>query len=374
MKKYLILFFISIQIINGQELLDQLKDDTCFCINQQTQTSFFDKEGSVLETCLRRKVYRYRPEFIKLMKEEGFIEESTKTRVGFEINLDHLNTFIIGQQEYFVNECEAYYLYSSALRIKYLLDIGHDKPNKKIKRLTRKINKSNVSGDLYFERGVQYLAIGNYNKAKKDFFDYLRNDPDHVNVTYFLAWAFELNKEYKMAIAWYEQLIKLNNHDEARLALEITKRKLKNRNDFYLSRVSYDDVFSLESQRTNADNKSSEKQSVPIIKGCEGQQNQADAKKCMSEVVKRYVNRHFDISWALEYSNLKAGKYMIQVSFKISKEGNVTDVKVLFDDPFIVSETKRVIKSLPPILKPGMLGGKPVDVYYSLPIGFLIRN
>lgn len=61
----------------------------------------------------------------------------------------------------------------------------------------------------------------------------------------------------------------------------------------------------------------------------------------------------------------------VVVRFVITKTGEVGDVTILrslgkpFDD-----EAVRVVKSLPPFT-PGMLNGKPVAVYYALPINFM---
>ena len=61
------------------------------------------------------------------------------------------------------------------------------------------------------------------------------------------------------------------------------------------------------------------------------------------------------------------------VRFIVTSEGNVTDIEVLKGvDPLLDAEAKRVVGQLPG-WKPGILGGKPVNVFYMVPITFTLK-
>lgn len=61
------------------------------------------------------------------------------------------------------------------------------------------------------------------------------------------------------------------------------------------------------------------------------------------------------------------------VRFIVTSEGNVTDIEVLKGvDPLLDAEAKRVVGKLTG-WKPGILGGKPVNVFYMVPITFTLK-
>ncbi len=64
----------------------------------------------------------------------------------------------------------------------------------------------------------------------------------------------------------------------------------------------------------------------------------------------------------------------VYVRFVVEKDGSVGDVQVIREiDPLLDQEAVRVIKSLPKF-KPGYQGGKPVPVWYSVPIVFKLSD
>ncbi len=63
----------------------------------------------------------------------------------------------------------------------------------------------------------------------------------------------------------------------------------------------------------------------------------------------------------------------VYVRFVVTKTGKVDKVEVSKEvDPILDEEAVRVVKSLPDF-KPGMQGGRPVSVYFSVPIIFKLR-
>ena len=92
------------------------------------------------------------------------------------------------------------------------------------------------------------------------------------------------------------------------------------------------------------------------------------------EALISYISSHVNYPQSSLDSNIQ-GKVII--AFIVDKDGSVTDVHVKkgikTDGGACNAESIRVIKSLPKF-SPGMEGGIPVRVFYSVPITFKIRN
>ena len=375
---HIILFLLLATLASAQDIQEVLEQDVCFCLDKQMKSKLNPKSTLILKTCLQSKIWHYPSEFKSILKEEHFIEYNADNLYKYDINVTNLGLFIEGHLDFFIQECDIYYLYISATRIQELFDWKTYNWAKTTEDLTKQIKKTRKKRktELYYERGMKYLAIGEYENAKQDFYKFLDKYPNDEKATYALGWACELNEEYGVAMGWYKQVIKNNNHHrESITGLEIIKRKLKDKEKFEEQKLRRGYTILMNALANKDEKKAPEIYSAPVIQGCEGLTDQNEIKRCMSEVVKKHVNENFNVAIIFDYSNLKSGIHTIHTAFKISKEGKITDIRVLIDNPFAIHEVKRVISSIPPILKPGMsTEGKPVAVFYSLPIKFLISN
>lgn len=64
----------------------------------------------------------------------------------------------------------------------------------------------------------------------------------------------------------------------------------------------------------------------------------------------------------------------VTVNFVVNKDGSVSDAKIIRGvDPSLDKEALRVVYSMPK-WKPGLQGGKPVRVSYSVPINFVLQH
>ncbi len=64
----------------------------------------------------------------------------------------------------------------------------------------------------------------------------------------------------------------------------------------------------------------------------------------------------------------------VYVRFVVTKNGSVGEVQITKGvDPLLDEEAQRVVKSLPKF-KPGSQGGRPVPIWYSVPIAFKLTN
>ena len=110
---------------------------------------------------------------------------------------------------------------------------------------------------------------------------------------------------------------------------------------------------------------------VPVFPGCESLTSNKERKDCMSQKISALVNSNFNVGLGKQL-NL-TGTNRIFASFKIDKNGFVTNLKTRSPHPDLDVEAQRVI-SLLPKMKPGVHNGKEVGVLYSLPITFKIAE
>ena len=112
-------------------------------------------------------------------------------------------------------------------------------------------------------------------------------------------------------------------------------------------------------------------ENVPVFPGCEKESGNAAKKKCMSDKVKKFVNRKFNTELGSELG--LSGVNRIYVRFKIDKSGNITGVQARGPHPRLEKEAQRVVNLLPK-MTPGKQRGKSVGVLYSLPIVFQVQD
>lgn len=85
----------------------------------------------------------------------------------------------------------------------------------------------------------------------------------------------------------------------------------------------------------------------------------------------KYVGEHLNYPKEAYEKNIQ-GRVIVQ--FVVKSDGAVGQVKVIRSvDPLLDAEAKRVISSLPKFT-PGMVGGKPVSVWYTLPVTFRLKG
>lgn len=111
-------------------------------------------------------------------------------------------------------------------------------------------------------------------------------------------------------------------------------------------------------------------QDVPIFPGCEKYDDAADRKNCMSEKVRKFVNRRFNTDLGRELG--LQGRISIYVQFTVDEHGDITDVHARAPQPQLKEEAIRVVGMLPK-MTPGKQRGKAVRVIYTLPIVFQVR-
>ncbi len=125
----------------------------------------------------------------------------------------------------------------------------------------------------------------------------------------------------------------------------------------------------------------------PIFKGCESVKNK---RLCFNNAVRKYFQKNFSV-YELEcletksvynkqkrrkerecVSKLKPGIHQINLSFVISKTGNLKNIVVKAPHPQLKKEAERICELLPKMI-PGKSNGKAIDVAYTLPINYKLE-
>lgn len=110
-------------------------------------------------------------------------------------------------------------------------------------------------------------------------------------------------------------------------------------------------------------------ENVPVYPGCKG--NNEEKKKCMVDEITKHVNRKYNTGLAGDLG-LSPGKKRVYVQFKISKTGEIVDVRARGPHARLEKEAIRVVELLPK-MEPGKQRGRPVGVKYTLPITLLVE-
>ncbi len=111
-------------------------------------------------------------------------------------------------------------------------------------------------------------------------------------------------------------------------------------------------------------------ENMPRFPGCDHLLTEEEKKECANRKMLEFIYKNirypnFAREWGIEGTAL--------VNFVIKKDGSVADIKILrgICDP-IASECYRVVAMMPDWI-PGMQRGKPVKVYFNLPIKFRLQ-
>ena len=113
-------------------------------------------------------------------------------------------------------------------------------------------------------------------------------------------------------------------------------------------------------------NKMTLKELAPVWPGCENG-NAAQRDKCFKQKLATHIAKNFKYP-AGSYKNNEQGRVIIE--FFIDVKGMVDIKKVSGGTAALQAEAKRNIGLIPKMKKPGMMGGKPRAIKYTVPITF----
>ena len=107
---------------------------------------------------------------------------------------------------------------------------------------------------------------------------------------------------------------------------------------------------------------------VPIFPGCE-RVNKSERRSCFQDQMNRHIKRNFRYPEIAQEMGIQGRVY---VNFIISKNGNITNIRMRGPDKNLEKEAERIIAKLPR-MTPGKQRGRPVRVPFSIPITFRLR-
>ncbi len=107
---------------------------------------------------------------------------------------------------------------------------------------------------------------------------------------------------------------------------------------------------------------------VPIFPGCE-RVNKSERRNCFQDQMNKHIKRNFRYPEIAQEMGIQGRVY---VNFIISKNGNITNIRMRGPDKNLEKEAERIIARLPR-MTPGKQRGRPVRVPFSIPITFRLR-
>ncbi|CAM3536820.1 M56 family metallopeptidase [Zobellia roscoffensis] len=106
---------------------------------------------------------------------------------------------------------------------------------------------------------------------------------------------------------------------------------------------------------------------VPVFPGCE---NETDKRECFQKMMQKHIGKNFRYP---EEAQEKGVQGRVSIMFTISEDGSIQNVKLRGPDKLLEDEAARII-SLLPEMTAGKQKGKAVNVPYSIPITFKLRD
>ncbi|MDC0874739.1 energy transducer TonB [Flavobacteriaceae bacterium] len=107
---------------------------------------------------------------------------------------------------------------------------------------------------------------------------------------------------------------------------------------------------------------------VPIFPGCE-KVDKSQRRNCFQEKMRKHIRKNFRYPEITQKSGIQGRVY---VSFVISKDGQIINIKMRGPDKNLEKEAERIISKLPKMI-PGKQRGQLVRVPFSIPIVFMLQ-
>ena len=107
---------------------------------------------------------------------------------------------------------------------------------------------------------------------------------------------------------------------------------------------------------------------VPLFPGCE-RVAKSERRACFQDKMNKHIRKNFRYPEIAQEMGIQGRVY---VNFIISKDGNITNVRMRGPDKNLEKEAARIISKLPKMI-PGKQRGRPVRVPFSIPITFRLN-
>lgn len=167
-------------------------------------------------------------------------------------------------------------------------------------------------------------------------------------------------------------IVHTNNLELKTLITNSIQKIQSDKLNFYAA-LERDKNYSINSlvQRKKEENTYIEPDKMVTYEGCDENLSNEKLKRCMQEKLAKLIFKEFNSNLAASLG--LSGRQKILISFKIDKNGDVTEARARAPHPRLKKEAIRVIKLIPK-MKPASLKGEPVIIPFSLPIIFSIED
>jgi len=106
---------------------------------------------------------------------------------------------------------------------------------------------------------------------------------------------------------------------------------------------------------------------APIFPGCE---NEANAKACFQEKMVSHIKEHFNYPQEAQEQGIQG---RVSIVFVIGSDGVIKNIRKRGPHELLENEAVKIVQRLPQMV-PGMQNGQPVEVPFSIPITFKLRD
>lgn len=221
----LLLVLIKQSFMFSQELSVRMSEDMCICTNEQlaeNKNLDFDRVFDCLSSVSEKydaEVLNLAPKNLDSIALHSIDPYEQGRKLGYEMAKKAFKE----SQKHLINKCDSYFNFFLSIRQRANQSLKEKSKEIKIGSINKKIRRDpNI--DLYFERGIYYLAKGNYRKAIKDFEMCAGVKSENPTIWYLLAQTYEKANKYEMAIINYEKSLKLKDDMMVKINYEISKR------------------------------------------------------------------------------------------------------------------------------------------------------
>ena len=108
----------------------------------------------------------------------------------------------------------------------------------------------------------------------------------------------------------------------------------------------------------------------PVTENCKDIIDVNEKKNCVAREISMHVNKKFDSGLA---ANLPGKRFKVDVSFYVSKNGEIVNITAEGPTDELIEEGIRAINTFPDFYSGGKINGNPVDVKFTFPIVFQIN-
>lgn len=107
-----------------------------------------------------------------------------------------------------------------------------------------------------------------------------------------------------------------------------------------------------------------------MFPGCEQISDREERKKCADETLLNFIQRQLNYPASARELGIEG---LVAIRFVVEKDGSVTAIQVIRDPGGgLGAEAVRVVQSMPK-WNPGIQGGRPVRVQFTLPVRFKLQ-